>query len=206
MSSALILEVKLIALFNFLLFFLFVSDSHGQQTNLKMNYEKTLTDSTAQNDFDSHIGTWKTTLKRLKNPLSGSNSWIEYKGTTVVKNIYNGRANIVELDVKNNSSHIEGVSLRMYNPETKMWSLNFASLRNGTMTTASIGAFKNGVGEFYNEDEFDGKKIIVRFVITQTSSNALHFEQAFSDDDGKTWEINWIADDTRIKNKNQKEK
>ena len=154
-----------------------------------------------QADFDAHFGKWETKLKRLKNPLSGSTTWIEYKGTTLVKSIFNGRANLVELDVKGEAGHIEGMSLRLYNPETKQWSLNFASLRDGTMTIPTIGEFKNGTGEFFNEDTFNGKKILVRFVITQTSKNSIHFEQAFSEDNGKNWEINWIADDIRIKTK-----
>ena len=151
-----------------------------------------------QNDFDFHFGTWKTKLKRLKSPLSSSTIWLEYEGTTVVKSIWNGRANVVELDVKGASGHIEGVSLRLFNPETKKWSLNFANMRDGTMTVPTIGGFENGVGEFFNEDTFNGKKILVRFLITKTPMNSLHFEQAFSEDSGKTWEVNWIADDTRI--------
>jgi hypothetical protein len=167
----------------------------GMDTTMKHN---------GQADFDTHFGNWETTLKRLKNPLSGSTTWVEYKGTTIVKSVCNGRANLVELDVKGEAGHIEGMSLRLYNPETKQWSLNFASLRDGTMTIPTIGEFKNGIGEFFNEDTFNGKKILVRFVISKTSKNSIHFEQAFSEDNGKNWEINWIADDTRISIKSKK--
>ena len=167
------------------------SDTDSAKIQGKMNQN-------GQSDFDAHFGSWETRLRRLKNPLSGSTTWIEYKGTTIVKSIFNGRANVVELDVKGEEGSIEGVSLRLYNPETKKWSLNFASMRDGTLTVPAIGAFQNGVGEFFNEDTFNGKKILVRFVIIKTSKDSLHFEQAFSDDNGKSWETNWIADDTRI--------
>jgi hypothetical protein len=172
---------------------------NAQHKLIRTLHQQTKIIKSEQNDFDDHFGKWKTKLKRLKNPLSSSTIWLDYEGTTFVKSLWNGRANIVELDVKGESGHIEGVSLRLYNPQTKQWSLNFASLRDGIMTIPTIGGFKNGVGEFFNEDTFNGKKILVRFIITKTSTNSFHFEQAFSEDSGKTWEVNWIADDTRIK-------
>jgi hypothetical protein len=74
-------------------------------------------------DFDWEFGTWHTHLWRLKQPLSGSNEWLEYNGTTVVRKIWDGRANLVELEV-DGPSHIEALNLRLYNPETHKWSLN----------------------------------------------------------------------------------
>jgi hypothetical protein len=152
-----------------------------------------------QRDFDFEIGKWKTKLKVLKNPLSGSKTWVEYEGTSNVIAICNGSSNLVELDVKSSTGQIVGVSLRLFNPKTNQWSLNFANIRDGNLAIPSIGSFKDGRGEFFNEDTFDGKKILVRFVISAITPNSCHFEQAFSTDNGKTWEVNWIADDTRIK-------
>jgi hypothetical protein len=68
------------------------------------------------------------------------------------------------------------------------------------MAKPTIGEFKNGRGEFYNQEDINGRAILVRFVISDIKSDSCHFEQAFSDDGGKTWEVNWIADDTRVKN------
>jgi len=150
-------------------------------------------------DFDFEIGNWKTHLKRLKAPLSGSTTWIEYDGTTAVHKIWNGRANMVELEVDGPSGHFEGLNLRLYNPEARQWSLNFASSRGGVITQPTIGEFKNGRGEFYDQEAFDGRTILVRFVITKVNPDLIHFEQSFSDDGGKTWEVNWVADDTRVK-------
>ena len=152
-----------------------------------------------QHDFDFEIGTWKTHLRRLANPLTGSTKWLEYDGTTVVRKVWDGRANLVELVADGNGSHFEGLNLRLYNPESHQWSLNFANAASGVMGVPTIGEFKNGRGEFYDQETFNGRAVLVRFVITPVTPDSIRFEQAFSDDGGKTWEINWIADDTRVK-------
>lgn len=152
-----------------------------------------------QHDFDFEIGKWKTHLKRLLKPLTGSSTWVQYDGTTTVSPIWGGRANLVELEVDGPKGHIEALSLRLYNPESHQWSLNFASSAGGTMGTPTIGEFKNGHGEFIDQETFGPRMILVRFVITPISPTEIHFEQSFSDDGGKTWEVNWIANDTRIR-------
>jgi hypothetical protein len=152
-----------------------------------------------QRDFDFHIGIWKTHLKRRLRPLTGSNTWVEYEGTTVVRKVWNGRSNLVELVAEGPAGRFEGLSLRLYNPESRQWSLNFSNSAVGTMSVPTIGEFKNGRGEFYNQETLNGRAILVRFVISDITSNSVRFEQAFSDDGGKTWEVNWIAIDTRVK-------
>jgi hypothetical protein len=152
-----------------------------------------------QHDFDFEIGTWKTHLRRLLRPLSGSTTWVEYEGTTVVRKVWNGRANLVELKVAGSAGQFEGLSLRLYNPQSRQWSLNFANINDGTLATPAIGEFKDGRGEFYNQEMYNGRAILVRFVITKITQDSYRFEQAFSDDGGKTWEVNWIATDTRSK-------
>jgi hypothetical protein len=152
-----------------------------------------------QNDFDFEIGTWKTHLKRLLNPLSGSTVWVEYEGTTVVRKVWGGRANLVELTAEGPAGRFEGLSLRLYDPQSRQWSLNFANAKGGGMAVPTIGEFKNGRGEFYNQETFNGRAILVRFVISDITPDSCRFEQAFSDDGGRTWEVNWIATDTRVK-------
>jgi hypothetical protein len=151
-----------------------------------------------QHDFDFEIGVWKTQLKRLLNPLSGSTKWVEYEGKSVVRKVWDGRANLVELTADGPAGHFEGLNLRLYNPETRQWSLHFANSRNGELVAPVIGEFKNGRGEFYSQETLNGRAIFVRFVISGITPNSCRFEQAFSDDGGKTWEVNWIAIDTRI--------
>ena len=151
-----------------------------------------------QHDFDFEIGTWKTKLKRMVDPLSGTQTWVEYEGTTVVKKVFNGMANLVELTADGSAGHFKGISLRLYNPQAHQWSLNFANMKSGVMTTPTIGEFKNGRGEFYSQETLNGRAILVKFVISEITPDSCRFEQSFSDDGGKTWELNWIAVDTRI--------
>lgn len=151
-----------------------------------------------QHDFDFEIGSWRTHLKRLVDPLSGSNTWAEYEGTSVVSKVLDGRANLVELKVQGPAGRIEGVSLRLYDPGARRWSLNFANARSGALSPPSVGGFSHGRGEFYSNETLNGRPILVRFVISDITADSCHFEQAFSADGGKTWEVNWIADDTRL--------
>jgi hypothetical protein len=151
-----------------------------------------------QHDFDFEIGTWKTHLSRRLHPLTGSTTWVEYEGTTVVRTVWNGSANLVELEADGPAGHFQGLSLRLYNPDSRQWSLNFSNRNSGTLSPPAIGEFKNGRGEFYSQETLNGRAILVRFVISDVTKDACRFEQAFSDDGGKTWEVNWIATDTRV--------
>jgi hypothetical protein len=151
-----------------------------------------------QQDFDWEFGTWKTELQRLKKPLSGSQEWVEYSGTSVVKPVLDGRANLVELRVSGPGGRIEGVSVRLFNPQARQWSLNWASAGNGALTRPVHGEFRGGRGEFFGEEELDGRIVLVRFTISKTGNDTARFEQSYSDDQGRTWETNWIAIDTRV--------
>jgi hypothetical protein len=152
-----------------------------------------------QHDFDFEIGAWETHLRRLLHPLTGSTTWIEYEGTTVVRKVWNGRANLVELEADGRGSHFEGLNLRLYHPESHQWSLNFAGSSGGSLSQPAIGEFKNGRGEFFDQERLNGRAILVRFVISDITPDSCRFEQAFSEDGGGTWEVNWIATDTRVK-------
>ena len=151
-----------------------------------------------QHDFDFEIGTWKTHLKRLLKPLTRSTTWVEYTGTTIVKKIWDGRANMVEIVADGSAGHIEALNLRLYSPQSRQWSLNFAGLGSASLGTPAIGQFRDGRGEFYNQETLNGRAILVRFVISGITSTSCRFEQSFSEDGGKTWEVNWVAEDTRV--------
>ncbi len=156
-----------------------------------------------QHDFDFEIGAWKSHLRRLIHPLTGSTTWVEYDGSSVVRKIWNGRANLVELEVDGPAGHIEGLSLRLYDPQSHQWSLNFANSKGGELAPPTIGEFKNGRGEFYDLETLNGRAILVRFVISDITPDSCHFEQSFSGDGGKTWEVNWITTDTRVKEESE---
>lgn len=151
-----------------------------------------------QRDFDWEIGTWTTKVRVRRNPLSGqAPDWATFEGTSIVRPLLGGRANFVELSVSGAGSKIEGGSLRLYNPKSGQWSLNFASLRDGLLTAPVYGGFDGrGRGVFYGQDIIDGRAILVRFIITRVSRSEARFVQAYSTNGGATWEDNWIAVDT----------
>lgn len=151
-----------------------------------------------QHDFDAHVGRWKTELRRLVRPLTGSTEWAEYEGITVVRPVWDGRANLVELVADGPAGHLELLALRLYNPQTKQWNLSVASSRSGELSPPSIGSFANGRGEFFSKETLGDRPILVRFVISDVTATSVRFEQAFSADNGKTWEVNWVATDTRL--------
>jgi hypothetical protein len=117
--------------------------------------------------------------------LSGSTTWVEYEGTTVVRKVWEGRANLVELEVDGPAGHLEGLSLRLYNPDSRQWSLNFSNSKAGVLSPPAVGGFKDGRGEFFNDETLDGRPITVRFVISGITPNSVRFEQAFSADGGR---------------------
>lgn len=157
-----------------------------------------------QHDFDFEIGSWKIHLKRLTRPLTGSTSWVEFDGTSVTRKVWDGRSQIEEFETDGAGGHIEGLTLRTYNPQTHLWSLYWANSKDGTVVPPQVGQFKDGVGEFYAQDMLNGRPIFIRFIWSKTETDMPHFEQAFSDDGGKTWEVNWITDQTRVNTKAEK--
>jgi hypothetical protein len=152
-----------------------------------------------QLDFDWQLGSWKIHMQRLQHPLTGSTKWTELDGIVVVRKVWDGRANLAEIVTNGPSGHLEFLSLRLYNPQSHQWSLNFASSNSGTLGVPMIGEFKNGRGEFYDQETFNRRMILVRFVFTADSADSTRDEQSFSEDGGKTWEVNWINTATRIK-------
>lgn len=151
-----------------------------------------------QHDFDFEFGEWTIRLSRLERPLSGSTAWVEYEGTSVVRRVWDGRANLGELNVEGPGGRIQGLSLRLYNPESRQWHISWSSSRDGLLGPAMIGEFENGRGEFYGQESFNGRAVYVRFIFSDITPSSFRFEQSFSDDGGKTWEPNWIAMFARV--------
>lgn len=149
-----------------------------------------------QRDFDFEIGSWKTHVKRLERPLTGSTSWTEFDGITIVREIWEG-ANMSVLEADAPTGHLQALSLRLYDRQSRQWSLSYANSAGGAMGVPSIGEFKDGRGEFFDTEPYNGRNIMVRQVWSSITSDSSRFEQAFSTDWGKTWEVNWIATYTR---------
>ena len=163
----------------------------------KSGTQSTAAERDGQHDFDFELGSWKIHLNRRLHPLTGSNTWVEFDGTSVTRKLWDGRAQIEEFETDGAGGHIEGLTLRTYNPQTHQWSLYWANSKDGIVVVPQIGQFKNGQGEFYAQDTLNSKPIFIRFIWSKTDSNMPHFEQAFSGDGGRTWEVNWITDQTR---------
>ncbi len=168
-----------------------------QQTPATVAPEPPLRDG--QHDFDFHLGNWKTHIRSLQHPLTGSTTWVEYDGTLVVRKVWDGRAQLEELEADGSGRHIEDLLLFLYNPQTRQWTLNPAASGEGVIGQPMIGEFKNGRGEFYDQEPaLHGRSVLVRQVWLDITPTSHHFEQAFSNDGGRTWEPNFVATLTRL--------
>lgn len=150
-----------------------------------------------QHDFE--LGRWKIQLHKLKEPLHNAKVWIDLSGTSVTRPLWDGKAQVEEMEVDGPGGlHIEGMTVRLYAAATRQWSLNWANQKTGRFDVPTVGEFKDGRGEFYDQELFEGRAILVRYVWSNITPKSAHFEQAFSTDGGKTWEVNWITDQTRV--------
>jgi len=146
--------------------------------------------------FDFLIGDWKAKLRQLEKPLTGSTTWTEYEGISRTHKLLDTNANIEEFEVHSAATgkHKKGQTLRLYNPETREWSIYLVYADQGQLPLpATVGRFNDGRGEFYDMELWNGRTILVRYQWTPAKPGP-HFEQAFSTDGGKTWEVNWILD------------
>jgi len=171
----------------------------AQQTSetAKAGAQHTVAERDGQHDFDFHLGQWKSDITRLQHPLTGSTTWIKCGGTLAARKVWDGRGQIEELEADCPAGHIEDLLLFLYNPQSHQWSLNSAAVSDGVVGRPMFGEFKNGRGEFYDQEPFKERLILVRQVWSDITATSHHFEQAFSDDGGKTWETNFKATLTR---------
>jgi hypothetical protein len=149
-------------------------------------------------DFDFLIGKWKVRNRKLKERLKGSNLWEEFEARAEARHLWNGKANVDEIEAETPSGYLQGMTLRLFNPTSQQWSIYWASSKNGFLDPPMIGSFKNGIGEFYDQEMFEGKSIYCRFIWDEITENSCRWQQAYSEDGGKTWETNWIMDFLRI--------
>ena len=151
-------------------------------------------------DFDFLIGNWKAHVRRLPDRLVGSTTWIEYDGISNHKKILDSNANFEEFEVNNPEKHlhIKGQTLRLYNPDSHQWSIYTLDLDKGVLNLPPVvGQFTGNRGEFYDQEQYKGRSILVRYVWLNISPKSARMEQSFSPDGGKTWETNWICELTR---------
>ena len=151
-------------------------------------------------DFDFLIGNWRAQVRRLPDRLNNSNAWIEYDGISNHKKLLDSNANFEEFEVTSADKklHIKAQTLRLYNPASHQWSIYLVDLDNGILSLPPvIGGFTGNRGEFFDQEDFKGRAILVRYVWLNISPQSARMEQSFSPDGGKTWEVNWICELSR---------
>ncbi|HEX3915461.1 MAG TPA: hypothetical protein VHW71_18325 [Steroidobacteraceae bacterium] len=152
-----------------------------------------------QHDFDFNFGIWKTHIKRILDPLSGATHAIELNGTVTVRKVWDGRAQLEEIETNGPNGRWEGLTLFLYNPLAHQWSQSFVNSKNGVLTLPLIGSFKDGRGELFSSDSFDGRSILVRGVWSDIKPDSHRYEESYSNDGGKSWAPAFIATLTREK-------
>lgn len=172
----------------------------GFQTSPAPASASTATPADGSHDFDFLIGDWKAHVRRLPERLKGSNVWVVYDGISNHKKLLDSNANFEEFDVATSDKklRIKAQTLRLYNPESHQWSIYLVDLDKGTLDIPPVvGQFNGKRGEFYNQQIWEGRAVLVRYMWLDISPKSSRMEQSFSGDGGKTWEVNWICELSR---------
>jgi hypothetical protein len=151
-------------------------------------------------DFDFLIGDWKAHVRRLPDRLSGSTTWLEYDGISRHKKILDSNANFEEFEVESRDGHprLKAQTLRLYNPASRQWSIYLVDVDNGTVGLPPVvGEFTGRHGAFFDQEDFKGRAILVRYAWRDLSPQSARMEQSFSPDGGQSWEVNWICELSR---------
>src|SRR5579871_6466756 len=151
-------------------------------------------------DFDFLIGDWKAHVRRLPDRLNNSNVWVVYDGISNHHKLLDSNSNFEEFEVTSTDKklHIKAQTLRLYNPASHQWSIYLVDVDNGTLSLPPvIGQFAGNRGEFYDQEDYKGRAILVRYMWLNISPQSARMEQSFSPDGGKTWEVNWICELSR---------
>jgi hypothetical protein len=152
----------------------------------------------SKHDFDFLFGSWKVHNRYLRGRLRQSTEWVEFDAQSQTDPLLQGFGHLDRYSAVRDGSPFEGITLRLFDPATGEWSIQWAdTARARTLLPPMVGRFIGGVGEFYGDETVDGKKVLCRFLWTRPSADSARWEQAFSDDGGKTWETNWIMTLTR---------
>jgi hypothetical protein len=148
-------------------------------------------------DFDFDLGVWKTHITRRLHPLTGSDETMQLTGTVTVRKVWDGRAQLEEIEADGPKGHWEGITVFLYDPQARQWSMNFANSSAGKFTVPMIGGFENGRGELIAQDTLDGRSILVRAVWSNITPTSHTYQESYSVDGGRTWELAFTANKTR---------
>jgi hypothetical protein len=155
--------------------------------------------TSSEHDFDFLVGHWNLRNRKLKARLTHSNEWTAFESTVEMHQILGGMGNIDKYTELVSGKPYEGVALRLFNAKTKLWSIYWADSNSGALDPPVVGSFANKVGHFFARDKYKGQNIIVVFRWDVRNPQRPIWSQAFSTDEGKTWEWNSINVSERIK-------
>ena len=147
--------------------------------------------TSSRSDFDFYQGKWKLRNEKLKTKLENCNEWTEFESTQEMYKVLNGIGNVDNFLATLDGVPFEGMTVRLFNPNTKLWSLYWTDSNEGKFDPPVVGSFENKIGHFFTRDTFNGKNILVVFRWDATAIENPIWSQAFSDDKGETWEWNW---------------
>lgn len=147
----------------------------------------------AVRDFDFLIGDWRVHNRRLVERLQGSTEWVEYEATSVARPVLDGLGNTDEFRTDHDGGSV-GMSLRLFDPATQLWSIYWADTRRCVLDPPVVGSFAGDIGIFEGADAVACRPILVRFTWSGVTRARPRWEHAFSDDDGATWETNWVME------------
>lgn len=146
----------------------------------------------SQFDFDFLVGSWKLYNRKLKSRLTNCSEWLEFESSVQMHQILGGMGNIDTYKAIFDDMPYEGVAMRLFDRKTKLWSIYWADQNSGVLDPPLIGSFENNIGHFFCRDVFQNKPIIVLFRWDVRDKNKPVWSQAFSPDDGKSWEWNFV--------------
>ncbi len=148
-------------------------------------------------DFDFYVGAWKIRHRQLKSRLNNCTEWIEFDSTARMYKVLNGLGNIDNIHASFGGKPFEGMSVRFFNPETKLWSIHWADTNTLKLDKPTVGSFDKDLGYFFSRDTQNGKHIVIVYRWDIGDKENPVWSQAFSDDNGKNWEWNWYMYFTR---------
>ena len=157
-----------------------------------------ITPPSAPADFDFIVGDWQVSHRRLNSRLAGCTDWTEFQGTSSTRKILEGFGNVEDNILKFPHGEIRAAAFRSFNEETQEWAIWWLDHRAPhVLDTPVVGKFSGTVGTFFATDKLNGKPITVRFTWQANTGGNPTWEQAFSEDEGTTWETNWVMEFVR---------
>jgi hypothetical protein len=154
-------------------------------------------ETSSEKDFDFLHGVWKIQNRKLKSRLTGSDEWLEFESTCECRPILHGFGNIDKFTADLENGPFEAVALRLFNPKTRLWSIYWADSNAVVLDVPQVGSFDGDTGEFLARDTWNGTPVIVKFHWDKSDRQNPKWSQAFSPDEGTTWEWNWYMTLTR---------